>query len=191
MLPLDILGERCAEPAHAPLEEARCAAVALIFAHGADGLELCFVKRKEYPGDPWSGQMALPGGKRNPGDISAHQVAIREVQEEVGLNLDDSQLLGMMTSMDAGGARGRLPVFPVLYQLDGPGPKLTIGEELAEGHWISVRHLWDRDNWSSLDWNGNNFAGIAHGERIIWGFTLGILTRLSEIAGMSIRDVYS
>ena len=190
MLDLETLAKRCSESANAQLTENRCAAVALIFAQGRDGLELCFVKRKEYPGDPWSGQMALPGGKRNPGDYTPHDVAIREVQEEVGVTLHSHQLIGMMSSMDAGGARGRLPVFPVLYRLDAPGPALTIGEELAEGHWISLRHLWDENNWSSLDWRGGNFPGITHGERIIWGFTLGILTRLSEIAGRSIRAVH-
>ena len=101
MLDLETLAKRCNESANAQLTENRCAAVALIFAQGRDGLELCFVKRKEYPGDPWSGQMALPGGKRNPGDYTPHDVAIREVQEEVGVTLHAHQLIGMMSSMDA------------------------------------------------------------------------------------------
>lgn len=169
----------------APLPGGRTAAVALMFAEGTDGFELCLVKRQEYPGDPWSGQMALPGGKRNPGDRTPHDVAVREALEEVGVQLCEEQLIGMMPGMSAGGG-GRvdpLTVYPVLYRLDGPGPPLTIGEELAEGHWISLAHLWDDTNWSSLDWRGNEFPGIAHGERIIWGFTLGVLRRLGEFAG--------
>lgn len=177
------LAQSCSHSPVHPLPPGRTAAVALMFAHGDEGLELCFVKRQEYPGDPWSGQMALPGGKRNPEDATAHDVAIREAHEEVGVTLDATQLLGMMPGMSAGGGHGDpLTVFPVLYRLDGPGPSLTIGEELAEGHWISVAHLWDNANWSTLEWRGNQFPGIAHGERIIWGFTLGVLRRLGELA---------
>lgn len=167
-----------------PLPGGRTAAVALMFADGDDGLELCFVKRKEYPGDPWSGQMALPGGKRNPEDTTPHDVATREALEEVGVALQQTQLLGMMPGMHAGGGglADPLTVFPVLYRLQGPGPALTIGDELAEGHWISVAHLWDDANWSTLDWRGSQFPGIAHGERVIWGFTLGVLRRLGELA---------
>lgn len=178
------LAESCSHSPVHPLPGGRTAAVALMFADGDDGLELCFVKRQEYPGDPWSGQMALPGGKRNPEDATPHDVAVREAHEEVGVTLHAAQLLGMMPGMSAGGG-GRanpLTVFPVLYRLQGPGPPLTIGDELTEGHWISVAHLWDDANWSTLDWHGNEFPGIAHGERIIWGFTLGVLRRLGELA---------
>lgn len=55
MLDLPDLVSRCADDPLEALSERRCAAVALMFADGADGLEMCFVKRKEYPGDPWSG----------------------------------------------------------------------------------------------------------------------------------------
>ena len=176
-----------------PLTESRCAAVALIFVDGADGHELCFVKRQVYPGDPWSGQMALPGGKRNPEDTTPHDVARREAFEEVGVTLSDADLVGMMPRMTAGagGVREPLPVYPVLYRLHGPGPRITIGDELAEGHWISLRHLWNRENWSSMEWRGGEFAGIQHGERVIWGFTLSLLTRLADIAEAPISDVYN
>ena len=183
------LSESCNQSPVQPLPQGRTAAVALMFADGEDGLELCFVKRQEYPGDPWSGQMALPGGKRNPEDATAHDVAVREAHEEVGVTLLDAQLLGMMPGMNAGGG-GRaepLTVFPVLYRLRGPGPPLTIGEELAEGHWISLAHLWNDANWSTLDWRGNQFPGITHGERIIWGFTLGVLRRLGELANRPLK----
>ncbi|MEM7405069.1 MAG: CoA pyrophosphatase [Pseudomonadota bacterium] len=192
MLDLADLTSRCDDDALQTLSERRCAAVALMFADGADGLEMCFVKRKEYPGDPWSGQMALPGGKRTADDGTPHAVAVREVSEEVGVDLSSCTPIGMLPRMTAGagGLRDPLPVYPVLYRIEGPGPLITLGDELAEGHWIALSHLWDRQNWSSLQWRGSRFAGIAHGERIIWGFTLSVLTRLSEIAGRSIRGVY-
>ena len=66
-------------------EGVRKAAVALIFRSGDDtegtgGPELLFIKRAEYPGDPWSGQVAFPGGREEPGDSSlAVSCSIRSI----------------------------------------------------------------------------------------------------------------
>ena len=190
---LEALFHACNASALEPVAETRCAAVALIFVDGANGAELCFVKRKDYPGDPWSGQMALPGGKKNVEDATPHDIASREAWEEVGVQLHDASLVGMMPRMSAGagGIREPLPVYPVLYRLHSVGPPLTIGDELAEGHWISLQHLWDRENWASMQWRGGDFAGIHHGERVIWGFTLSVLTRLADFAEAPINDVYN
>src|SRR3989337_2808027 len=66
----------------------RKAAVALIFRSGADGQpELLFIKRADYPGDPWSGQVAFPGGREEPGDSSLADTAVRETREEAGSDL--------------------------------------------------------------------------------------------------------
>ena len=114
-----------------PLTESRCAAVALIFVDGADGHELCFVKRQVYPGDPWSGQMALPGGKRNPEDTTPHDVARREAFEEVGVTLSDADLVGMMPRMTAVPVACASATGLVLYRLHGLD-RITIGDGVAE-----------------------------------------------------------
>ena len=51
-------------------------------------LEMLFVKRSVYPGDPWSGQVAFPGGKAEP-DETFTETAIRETQEEIGIDLNE------------------------------------------------------------------------------------------------------
>ena len=51
-------------------------------------LEMLFVKRSVYPGDPWSGQVAFPGGKAEP-DEAFTETAIRETQEEIGIDLNE------------------------------------------------------------------------------------------------------
>src|SRR5256714_4453421 len=82
------LGER--RPLEADDEAGvRRAAVALIFHAGEEGLpELLFIKRAEYPGDPWSGQIAFPGGREEAGDTSLAQTAVREAREETGIDLE-------------------------------------------------------------------------------------------------------
>src|SRR6185503_4424279 len=79
-------------------EGARYAAVALMLRVGPppDGaLEMLLVKRAEYAGDPWSGHIALPGGRREPGDVSLEDTAVRETQEEIDVDLSaHARMLG-------------------------------------------------------------------------------------------------
>jgi ADP-ribose pyrophosphatase len=67
-------------------EGVRKAAVALIFRLGENDVpELLFIKRAEYEGDPWSGQIAFPGGRAEARDASLAETAIRETREETGI----------------------------------------------------------------------------------------------------------
>ena len=64
----------------------REAAVAAILRPG-DHTEALFILRASREGDPWSGQMAFPGGHKDPEDISIRHTAERETWEEIGLDL--------------------------------------------------------------------------------------------------------
>lgn len=55
--------------------------------------ELLFIKRAARVGDRWTGHVALPGGKRDPEDEDDKATAIRESQEEVGLDLTTGHLI--------------------------------------------------------------------------------------------------
>src|SRR4051812_3842337 len=56
----------------------RRAAVAAILRDAAEGPEILFIRRAEHPQDPWSGHMAFPGGREEPGDADLLETAIRE-----------------------------------------------------------------------------------------------------------------
>src|SRR5258706_3496876 len=82
-------------------EGVRRAAVALIFRLGEnDMLELLFIKRAEYEGDPWSGQIAFPGGRAEARDASLEETAIRETREETWIGLArEWTIVGMLDDL--------------------------------------------------------------------------------------------
>ncbi|MGB5283894.1 MAG: NUDIX domain-containing protein, partial [Polyangiales bacterium] len=68
-------------------EHEKWAAVAMLLREGASGPEVFFIRRAEHPRDPWSGHMAFPGGRRDAGDATLLDTAMRETREEVGVDL--------------------------------------------------------------------------------------------------------
>src|ERR1700688_4826856 len=116
-----------------PLPHQAEAAVALVLA-GAAELALCVIRRAERPGDPWSGHLALPGGRADPADPHPRAVAERETAEEVGLVLDERHWLGDLSHVlvrIGGGdpAQGLLP----LRLLSRPGPTAVHAERRGDG----------------------------------------------------------
>ncbi len=120
------------------------AAVALVLRKSRE-LELLLIRRAEHEGDPWSGHMALPGGRVDPSDLSLVATAERETLEEVGLDLTrEARLLGVLPHIQAvaGGRPLSMVIAPFVYGLrDSPPPALELNHEVAEAIWISVPKL--------------------------------------------------
>jgi len=66
------------------------ASVAMIVCDGEGygGLQVVVIERARRDGDPWSGQLAFPGGRREAGDRDARHTAERETREELAGDLD-------------------------------------------------------------------------------------------------------
>lgn len=170
-----------------PLE--RKAAIAAIFREHAEGPQLLFILRAEHPRDPWSGHMAFPGGRVDPGDADPFAAAIRETREETGLDLDSqARLLGRLSEVRTH-LRVRsapLSVVPFAFALAQPSD-LSINHEVQEAMWVPLSFLLDRGNRSIMLWTRDaaplpmpcyRFDG-----RVIWGLTLRVVDELLELIG--------
>jgi 8-oxo-dGTP pyrophosphatase MutT (NUDIX family) len=123
----------------------RRAAVSIVLHEAGRGLELLFIRRAEREGDLWSGHVAFPGGRVEPGE-GIEDAAIRETVEEVGLDLRAAaDRLGALDEIPAIG-RGRavgLSIQPWVFALrSAPGP-LRFSGEVASAQWVRLADLLD------------------------------------------------
>jgi 8-oxo-dGTP pyrophosphatase MutT (NUDIX family) len=156
------------------------AAVSVVLAPSPDALLL--IRRAERSGDPWSGHMALPGGRREPGDGSLLETAIRETLEELALRLDPSQLVGALDDVIP-----RTPVLPPVavrpFVFCLPGrPSLVPNEEVAAAAWVPLDHLLNPATYHTarIDVRGarREMPAYRFEDTIVWGMTERILTGL-------------
>lgn len=163
------------------------AAVALVLAGTGTDLSVCAIRRAEHPHDPWSGHMALPGGRADSTDPSPRAVAERETYEEVGIVLGEQAWLGPLSDVlvRLGGGDLRMILSPFVYYLGEERPPFTPSDEVAEAYWIPLAHLWDPKNASHLEWERSGarllYPAIRYGGHAIWGITFRVLTLFSDV----------
>lgn len=155
------------------------AAVAVIVVPAPDALLL--LRRADRPGDPWSGQMAMPGGRRN-GDEDLLFTAIRETSEEVGAEIPPESLLGCLDDVAP-----RTPVLPPIavrpfvFRLQHR-PPLVLGDEVAEVHWVPLGVLRAPDTWGDVTvevmGSRRRVAAYQLGVGTVWGMTERIVSDL-------------
>lgn len=166
----------------------RRAAVAAVLrpAHtgGHHGPELLFIQRATVASDPWSGQMAFPGGRVEEHDADLNATAERETSEEVGLDLSSAARLGSLSNVDGGRATGRhITVSGHCYWLEGDRPKLSPNREVADALWVPIAQLLDRNRYIQYPYprgSAKTFPGIQldQPQQVVWGLTLRFLADL-------------
>ena len=148
-------------------------------------LELLLIQRAERTGDPWSGQVALPGGRRSAEDATLQDTAMRETFEETGLDLATHGLV--LGSLDE--LRPRTPVLPPIIvtpfvAVAPPDLTLRISDELADAFWTPWSTFADpaRVDESTVHVRGMSWKVSSYllGERVVWGMTERMLRQLAE-----------
>jgi 8-oxo-dGTP pyrophosphatase MutT (NUDIX family) len=108
--------------------------------------EILYMKRAASPTDPWSGNVAFPGGRREPSDQDDLHTAMRETMEEVGLDLSQQfRLLGRLDdrAVYARGRRKDLVLCPFVFvQATAETPPLTLqASEVQAVRWVPISAL--------------------------------------------------
>jgi len=158
------------------------AAVAVILAPDPDSILL--IRRADQAGDPWSGHMALPGGRQDPAEPDLMTTAVRETSEEVGLVLRPEDLLGSLDDVvPRTPALPPIAVRPYVFAL-GRRPELTLNPEVAAARWIPLDLLLHPDTYHSvrLEIRGESreFPAYRLDDSVVWGMTERILSGLLE-----------
>ena len=185
----DIAKLHAALEAHEPTsvekeDSARRAAVALIFRAGENGApELLFIKRAEYPGDPWSGQVAFPGGREEAGDTTLANTAMRETREELGLDLEqDGRIIGTLDDLRPQTVKLPAVVVRPYVVLLKCSREFLLSDEVAGAFWVPLEALKRAESWreTSVFARGMqmNRLGFHHEGHVIWGMTERILSQL-------------
>ena len=165
-----------------PLGEAEIlqAAVALIVRAG-EHLEVLLIKRAKREGDPWSGHMALPGGRRDALDASLLDTAVRETREETGVALEERGVhLGRLEEVRPQSARlPRLSVTPHVFGVPAETSARAASAEVDAVHWVSIARLRQPETRSiveiPLPGGARTFPCLRVADDVVWGLTYRIL----------------
>ncbi|RKS75383.1 ADP-ribose pyrophosphatase YjhB (NUDIX family) [Motilibacter peucedani] len=165
-----------------PAEGGRPSAVLLVFAVGDAGAEVLLLQRaaglRNHPG-----QVAFPGGSVDAGE-SLVECAVREAEEETGLDPAGVRVLGTLPSL-------YLPpsgyvVTPVLAWEAAPSP-VAPGDpgEVSSVHRVSVRDLVDPAHRLRVRHPASGYVGPAFAVDglLVWGFTAMLLSSVLRLAG--------
>jgi len=157
-------------------EQGANAAVAVLLKRDKEGFSVFFVKRVENPSDPWSGQMAFPGGKREERDVDLKQNVVRETLEETGINLlEGCRFLGVLTVLRSE-PRPDLRILPFVVLVEHEPHVRLNWKELEDFCWIPFEELVQSKTLVKSDFG--EVPACSVGSRVIWGLTYRILENL-------------
>lgn len=167
--------------------DARPGAVLMLFGEGPNGPDLLLTERahtmRSHPG-----QVSFPGGSVDPEDESPTAAALREAEEEVGLDVSGVDVLATLPELWL--PPSNFAVTPVLAWWREPAPvsvvdpnevhavfREPLSELLDPAHRVTITHP-----------SGYSSPGFLIGEGkdvILWGFTAGVINKLFDYVGLT------
>lgn len=162
---------------HSSAAQGAMAAVALLLRPANRDLRLLLVRRTKSLRDPWSGQMALPGGKRDSRDRNLKETITREVLEEVDIDLmSDCRFLGVLGNVRST-LKPRILVAPFVISL-GYEPKIKLSSELEGYMWILLEQLQVGRGTTKFPFG--EYPSYRVEGNVVWGLTYRILEKFTE-----------
>lgn len=145
-----------------------------------------FTQRHVYNG-AHSGQISLPGGKREQEDINFEATALRETEEEVGVTRKSIEVLGRLSWLYV--PPSNFIIHPIIGVLSGE-PKFVAEEsEVSEIIEVPLNYLLDSTNVTSINIKRAqpkfefDTPAFTYGSHEIWGATAMIMSEFLDIIG--------
>lgn len=154
------------------------ASVAIIINPKDRGGAILLIKRIERSNDPWSGQIGFPGGHKSSEDVDLLETAVRETNEEVGIQLGRDELLGCLPFVTTRSRRVQVAPF-VFARRFNVGVRMN--EEVAGNFWLPLSDLAQlrvvrrRVHVEGGDLEVNCYDFL---DQVVWGLTFRILNLL-------------
>ncbi len=181
-------GQQCACPPGRPLDEAgvvrnaKKAGVMALLAPGLDGQPCLLLMQRTLDGSAHSGQLAFPGGAEEPADRgNMLTTAMREMEEEVGVTLEEGNVLGALSPLYI--PPSRFLVYPFVAWLDAL-PKFRLQEEEVADVLMVPLSGFPRagERWGSFPIRTPRgtmtVPGMPCGGQILWGATAMMISEL-------------
>jgi len=172
------------------IEGSQRAAVAVVLRETDDGVTILFIERAEQEGDPWSGHMAFPGGRVDPGDAGPREAAEREAHEETAVDLSSAELLGRLDDLEGRGGHPGLVVSAFVYGVSEPGA-LVPNYEVREALWVPLDLLVDparQVRYPFPPGASSHFPAILVGNerQVVWGLTYRFVEIMVGALGLAL-----
>ncbi len=167
-----------------PDEGGRPSAVLILFGPHAGGGEDVVLTERSHSMRSHAGQVSFPGGAIDPGDSGPVSAALREAQEEVGLDPSGVQVVAELPALYL--PPSNFVVTPVLAWWNRPAPISVVDHlEVARVLRAPLSELTDPARRFTVT-HPSGFVGPAFDidGLLVWGFTAGLLSKVIELAGL-------
>jgi 8-oxo-dGTP pyrophosphatase MutT (NUDIX family) len=161
----------------------RRAAVLMPIVERADGLTMLLTQRTAHLSNH-AGQVSFPGGSADDGDSSPIETALRETEEEIGLDRRHIEIIGVLPDHVTASA---YVVTPVVALVKPPFTLTAESNEVAEIFEVPLAYLMDgmhhqRMSFELPDGGGRrSFYAMPYGRYFVWGATAGMLRNLFHL----------
>jgi len=158
--------------------EARPSAVLVLLADGHNGAEVLLTRRSNFLRNH-SGEVSFPGGRLDPGE-TATEAALREANEEVGLDPDSVEVIGELDHLATVVSRSH--VVPVVGRLRAPVDLAPTSMEVERVMWVALADLVRTDTYRVERWHLPPTERLLYffelDDETVWGLTAVVLTDL-------------